>query len=60
MRQRQKGESVSDYVTALRKFMEFCDFGENLEDMLGDRLVCGINNGCIQHHLLAESKLTFE
>ena len=60
MRQRQKGESVSDYVAALRKLTEFCEFGETLEDMLRDRLVCRINDSRIQHRLLAESKLTFK
>ena len=28
--------------------------------MLCDRLICGINNDCMQHRLLAESKLSFE
>ena len=28
--------------------------------MLRVRLVCGINNGCIQHRLLAKSTLTYE
>ena len=60
MQQRQKGESVSDYVAALRKLTEFCEFGETLEDMLRDRLVCAINDCRVQHRLLAESKLTFE
>ena len=51
---------MSDYVAALRKLTEFCEFGETLEDMLRDRLVYGINDGRVQHLLLAESKLTFE
>ena len=60
MRQRQKGESVSDYVAALWKLTEFCKLGETLDDMLRNRLVCGINDGRILHRLLAECKLTFE
>ena len=39
---------------------EFCNFGETLELMLRDRLVCGINDETTQRLLLAESKLTFK
>ena len=39
---------------------EFCDFGISLEDMLRDRLVCGIHDIRIQHRLLAEPNLTFK
>ena len=30
------------FVTALRKFAEYCDYGAILNDMLRDRIVCGI------------------
>ena len=39
---------------------EFCDFGISLEDMLRDRLVCGIHDIRIQRRLLAEPNLTFK
>ena len=51
---------MSDGVAVLRKLTDFCEFGETLEDMLLDRLVCRINKSQVQHRLLAESKLTFE
>ena len=38
---------------------EFCNFGTSLDDMLRDRLICGINNSKLQQKLLAEKKLTF-
>ena len=60
VQQRKKGKFVSDYVAALRKLTEFCKFSETLQDMLQDRLVCGINDGRVQHRLLAESKLTYK
>ena len=44
MRRGQKGEFVPDYATALWKLTELCKFGEILEDILRDRLVCGIND----------------
>ena len=47
-RQRQPGESVSMYIAALRAMGEHCDFGQTLNDMIRDRLVCGVNDRNIQ------------
>lgn len=55
---RKPGETVATFVSELRSLAEFCNFGTSLEDMIRDRLVCGINNGKIQQKLLAEKKLT--
>ena len=46
-------ESVADYMAALQRLDECCAYGKILEEMLFDRLVCGINNAAIQRHLLA-------
>ena len=54
------GESVATFVSELRCLAEFCNFGAALEDMLRDRLVCGINDVGIQRRLLAESTLSFK
>ena len=40
--------------------LEHCDFQNTLEEMLRDRLVCGINDEHIQRMLLAESSLDFK
>ena len=40
--------------------LEHCDFQNTLEEMLRDRLVCGINDEQIQHMLLVESSLDFK
>jgi len=58
-RVREKGESVASYVAALRQLAEFCEF-ERLNDMLRDRLVCGVNDEQIQRRLLSETDFTFE
>ena len=58
-RTRNRGESVSAYVAELRKLSEHCNFGETLNDMLRDRLVCGINDSRVQRRLLSEPQLTF-
>ena len=57
-RVRKPGESVATFVAELRSLAEFCNFGAVLDDMLRDRLICGINNSKIQQKLLAEKKLT--
>ena len=57
---RQPGESISTFVAELRSLAEFCNFGSTLNEMLRDRLVCGVNDDSIQRRLLAEEKLTFQ
>ena len=47
-RSQQDGESVGVYVSELRSIAQDCNFGETLEVMLRDRLVCSINNQQIQ------------
>ena len=58
-RGQKEGEAVSDFVTALRKIAEHCEFGDVLEDMLRDRIVCGIRNKRTQQRLLQEAELTY-
>ena len=57
---RKAGESVATFVSELRCLSEFCNFGETLEDMIRDRLVCGINDDAIQKRMLAEPTLSYK
>ena len=57
---RESCESIAQYVAALRKLSEHCEYGETLTDTIRDRLVCGIRDDRIQQQLLAESTLTLE
>lgn len=59
-RVRQPSETVSAYVAELRRLAHDCNFGTTLQQMLRDRLVCGINDDRIQRRLLSEPDLTFE
>ena len=59
-RSRGPSESVSAYGAALRDLALKCDYGDYLQDMLRDRLVCGVNHRGIQRKLLAETGLTYE
>ena len=55
---RQQGQSVAAFVAELRAGVEFCNFGTSLEEIIRDRLVCGISDEQIQRRLLSENKLT--
>ena len=59
-RVRQPEESVAKFVAALRHLAIHCDYGDALNDMLRDRLICGINDARIQRRLLAEAKVDFK
>ena len=50
---------VSQYVAGLCQIAEYCKFGDYLKSVFCDRLVCGIQDSCIQHRLLGEPDLTF-
>ena len=58
-RTQSENESVSQYVAELRKLAETCEFDASLENMLRDRLVCGLRDPKTQRRLLAESQLIF-
>jgi len=57
---RKPGESVAMFVAELRAIATTCNFGDTLEAMLRDGIVCGVNDNAIQKRLLAEPKLTFQ
>ena len=54
------GESVATFVAKLRRLAEHCQFGQTLDEMLQDRLVCGIADGRAQCRLLAKPQLTLK
>jgi len=59
-RNHQTGESVATYIAELRQLSEHCEFGNTLNQMLRDRLVCGVEEPRIQRCLLAEAELSFD
>ena len=54
-RMRTANETVVEYVAALRRIAADCNFGNQLDENLRDRLVCGVNDCAIQRRLLSES-----
>ena len=60
-RSRKTAESIADYIAALRELALNCNFGsqERLEEMLRDRLICGVNHEGIQRKLLSEGDISY-
>ena len=56
-RMRTANETVVQYVAALRRIAADCNFGNQLDENLRDRLVCGVNDCAVQRRLLSESNL---
>ena len=48
------------YVAELKKLSTECEYGDSLNEVIRDRLVCGVNDRRIQKRLLAEPDLTFK
>ena len=52
-----QGESILEYIAALRDLATTCDFGDFLEDVLCDQLIEKLHNSKIRERLLSEEKL---
>ena len=59
-RSQQPGENIAMFLAELRHLTEHCEFGTTLDEMLRDRLVCGVRDIRIHRRLLAEPKLTLK
>ncbi|KAM7304853.1 uncharacterized protein ISCGN_014753 [Ixodes scapularis] len=59
-RRRHEGEAVSDYVAALNKLVDDCNFGTTRDRMMRDQIVSGINDTGMQTRLLESSDLNLE
>ncbi|KAL5488848.1 hypothetical protein EMCRGX_G017861 [Ephydatia muelleri] len=58
-RSQQEGESIDQYVTALKLMTRNCAFGTLEEELIRDRIVCGVSSEKIKERLLRERDLTF-
>ena len=56
----QPSETITMFLAELRHLSEHCEFGITLDEMLRDRLVCGVRDIRIQRRLLTEPKLTLK
>ena len=53
-RNRADSQTMSEYIAELQRLTQYCDYGTVLKEMLGDKLVCGVNHSQIQQKLLSE------
>ncbi|XP_058454730.1 uncharacterized protein LOC131432459 [Malaya genurostris] len=58
----QSGESASDFIFSLKLQAEHCEFGEQKNRLILDRILVGLSDGSLKHRLFTEdsSKLTLE
>ena len=51
---------MATFVAELRHVAIHRDYKKALNDMLWDRLICGVNNSRIQQRLLLETEIDFK
>ena len=59
-RAQEEGETVDEFVTALNKLAEHCNYGILVEEMIRDRLVVGLRDAKLSEKLQLNSELTLE
>ena len=55
-----EGQQFDHFVTSLKKRTAGCEFGDFLDSLIKDRLVCGTNDSKLRERYLRESELTLE
>ena len=58
MRLQNKSETIDQFVTALRLLAKECNFKELHDELIRDRIVCGITSDRVKEQLLREQDLT--
>ena len=56
----ESGETIDAYASSIRTLADTCEFGTLKEELIRDRIVCGISDKGLQKKLLQESSLTLE
>lgn len=60
-RSQEEGESVEHFITALHSLAQTCEFPASFHDeMIRDRIVCGIRDKKVSENLQLDTKLTLE
>lgn len=54
------GESANEFIVEIRKIASRCNFGNALDRMLRDRIVCGLRDASVRRHLLSQTALTLK
>ena len=57
----KSGTTIASYLSELQTLAKDCGFGNSLNNMLRDRLICGVSDTAIRKHLLTKGdKLTLK
>ena len=59
-RQQKEGETVTVFLSELRRLVKHCEFGDKLSVALRDQFVCGLRVEALQQKILAETDLTLQ
>ncbi|XP_030755156.1 uncharacterized protein K02A2.6-like [Sitophilus oryzae] len=59
-RKQEEGEGIDKFVTDLKKLAESCEFNEQKDSLIRDRIVLGITNLRLQERLLTREDLNLE
>ena len=59
-RLQKPGETIDEYCTQLKGLSQTCEFGELKDDLIRDRIVCGITDDGVRKRLLQTAKLTLK
>ena len=59
-RNQDDGESIDTYASNLRSIPDTCNFGALKDEMIRDRIVCGVRDGSLRKKLLQVPELTLE
>ena len=57
---RKSQETIERYVTVLKKLASTCEYGELKEELVRDRLVCGVKNKKLSEKMLGDLELTLQ
>lgn len=60
MRTQSENEEFNSFYNDIKKLVVNCDFGDMKDDMIRDRIVCGIKDPQVKQRLLREDALTLE
>ncbi|XP_063630684.1 uncharacterized protein LOC134801996 [Cydia splendana] len=56
----KQSESIEQYAFELKKLASACEFKELIDDLIRDRLICGIQENALRERLLREPDLTLK
>ena len=56
----QMDEDAQSYIASLRILASSCEFGDLQDELIRDRLVCGLKSNVVRKQLLKEPKLTLQ